>query len=58
MKKPSSEITNIINGAVYPALQELYNFKLGEEEDAHTEEKEHIEARKTVRDSVTVLYKT
>ena len=31
LKKPSSEITNIINGAVYPALQELYNFKLGEE---------------------------
>ncbi len=55
LKKPSSEITNIINGAVYPALQELYNFKLGEEEDAHTEEKEHSEARKTVRDSVTVL---
>ena len=55
LKKPSSEITNIINGAVYPALQELYNFKLGEEEDAHTEEKEHSEAHKTVRDSVTVL---
>jgi hypothetical protein len=55
LKKPSSEITNIINGAVYPALQELYNFKLGEEEDAHTEEKEHTGARKTVRDSVTVL---
>lgn len=55
LKKPSSEITNIINGAVYPTLQELYNFKLGEEEDAHTEEKEHSGARKTVRDSVTVL---
>ena len=55
LKKPSSEITNIINGAVYPALQELYNFKLGEEEDAHTEEKEHSEAHETVRDSVTVL---
>ena len=55
LKKPSSEITNIINGAVYPALQELYNFKLGEEEDAHTEEKEHSEAHKTVRDSVTIL---
>ena len=55
LKKPSSEITNIINGTVYPALQELYNFKLGEEEDAHTEEKEHSEASKTVRDSVTVL---
>ena len=55
LKKPSSEITNIITGAVYPALQELYNFKLGEEEGAHTEEKEHSEARKTVRDSVTVL---
>ncbi|MGZ5485591.1 MAG: hypothetical protein ACXWFB_06750 [Nitrososphaeraceae archaeon] len=54
LKKPSSEITNIINGAVYPALQELYNFKLGEE-DAHTEEKEHSEASTTVRDSVTVL---
>jgi hypothetical protein len=54
LKKPSSEITNIINGAVYPTLQELYNFKLGEE-DAHTEEKEHSGARKTVRDSVTVL---
>ena len=55
LKKPSSEITNIINGTVYPALQELYNFKLGEEEDAHTEEKEHSEASTTVRDSVTVL---
>ena len=55
LKKPSSEITNIINGAVYPALQELYNFKLGEEEHAHTEEKEHSGALKTVRDSVTVL---
>jgi hypothetical protein len=55
LKKPSSEVTNIINGAVYPALQELYNFELGEEEDAHTEEKEHTGARKTVRDSVTVL---
>ena len=54
LKKPSSEITNIINGDVYPTLQELYNFKLGEE-DAHTEEKEHSGARKTVRDSVTVL---
>ncbi len=54
LKKPSNEITNIINGAVYPTLQELYNFKLGEE-DAHTEEKEHSGARKTVRDSVTVL---
>lgn len=43
LKKPSSEITNIINGAVYPALQELYNFKLGEEEDAHTEEKNIVE---------------
>src|SRR5687767_13908201 len=55
LKKPSSELTNIINGTVYPALQELYNFKLGEEEDAHTEEKEHSEASTTVRDSVTVL---
>ena len=55
LKKPSSEITNIINGAVYPALQELYNFKLGEEEDAHTEEKEHSKASTTVKDSVTVL---
>ncbi|HYJ03449.1 MAG TPA: hypothetical protein VEW92_14655 [Nitrososphaeraceae archaeon] len=54
LKKPSSEITNIMNGDVYPTLQELYNFKLGEE-DAHTEEKEHSGARKTVRDSVTVL---
>ncbi len=55
LKKPSSEITNIINGTVYPALQELYNFKLGEEEDAHTEEKEHSKASTTVKDSVTVL---
>jgi hypothetical protein len=55
LKKPSSEITNIINGTIYPALQELYNFKLGEEEDAHTEVKEHSEASTTVRDSVTVL---
>ena len=55
LKKPSSEITNIINGIVYPALQELYNFKLGEEKDVHTEEKEHSETHKTVRDSVTVL---
>jgi hypothetical protein len=54
MKKPSSEITNIIIGAVYPALEELYNFKLGEG-DAHTEEKEHSGALKPVRDSVTVL---
>ena len=37
LKKPSSEITNTINGTVYPALQELYNFKIGEEA-AHTEE--------------------
>jgi len=55
MKKPSSEITNIIIGVVYPTLQELYNFKLGEEEHAHTEEKEYSGALKTVRDSVTVL---
>jgi hypothetical protein len=55
MKKPYSEITNIIIGVVYPALQELYNFKLGEEEHAHTEEKEYSGALKTVRDSVTVL---
>ncbi|MGH9981214.1 MAG: hypothetical protein ACRD6U_06650 [Nitrososphaeraceae archaeon] len=55
LKKPSSEITNIINGTVYPALQELYNFKLGEEEYAHTEEKEHSKASTTVKDSVTVL---
>ena len=57
LKKPSSEITNTINGTVYPALQELYNFKLGEEEAGHTEEEEeeeHSEAS-TVRDSVTVL---
>ena len=39
LKKPSSEITNTINGTVYPALQELYNFKLQEGEEAgHTEE--------------------
>jgi hypothetical protein len=55
LKKPSSEITNTINGTVYPALQELYNFKLGGEETAHTEEEEHSEASTTVRDSVTVL---
>jgi len=39
LKKPSSEITNTINGTVYPALQEFYNFKLQEGEEAgHTEE--------------------
>jgi hypothetical protein len=38
LKKPSSEITNTINVTVYPALQELYNFKLGGEEAGHTEE--------------------
>jgi hypothetical protein len=40
LKKPTNEITNTINGTVYPALQELYNFKLGEEEAGHTEEEE------------------
>jgi hypothetical protein len=40
LKKPSSEITNTINGTVYPALQELYNFKLGGDEAGHTEEEE------------------
>ena len=44
LKKPSSEITNTINGTIYPVLQELYNFKLGEGEEAgHTEEEEEGE---------------